>query len=341
MKIVFAVSVVILITLACFLKTPITLDSFDEMPVAKNPLRGVQATLIKVSQQPLDFSLLDTPYSQDNIDTEIAGLIRVDDNNNLIIDGELKAFLDYFLSSVGQVTPEQALQRMRLHFFQQLPETAAAQAMEVLNNYLTFKEHSFDALAESIDAHRSEYDAQYRLEKLQQGLQTLYDLRRTHMGDDVASALFFEDEAYAQYTIINMQADLNDDISHAQRQQIKDLAKAQLPEEMASIIREQEKQAQAMYAYNKQLAQEPSIEAMRQFAFDNFDSEQAHAIAKDYEAQVLLKDKYQQFSQAIDHLHNQELDTTNEQDAIRDLASQYFTNEEYSMVQAWQLAQQR
>lgn len=340
MKYVFGISLLALLATIYLLNNSASIYSSNDLAVSNNPLRGAQTILANVSNQTLDFTVLETPYSKDSIGTEIAGLIRTDENGQLIVDTEFKAFMDYFLSSVGQVTPEQALQRLRLHFYQGLPEDAAHQAMEILKNYLAFKEDSFDALARPIDAERSEYDANYRYSVLEQGLQTLYDLRRSHLGGEVAQALFIEDESYAQYTLTRMKADLDESLSIEERQQLKDLAKAELPEKMYEIINRQEQQAKAMQAYTNLLAEDASTEDVRAFAFEHFDSEQAQAIIEDYQAQKVLKDKYHQFNQAVTQISNQGLDEISEQQAIKDIASQYFTSEEYSMVQAWQLAKQ-
>jgi lipase chaperone LimK len=340
MKYVVGISTAFLLIVAYAFHNDITLHSQNDITHNQNPLRGAQTILENMHEEPLDFSHLQTPFSQDSKDTQIAGLIRVNEQGNLIIDTELKAFMDYFLSSVGQVTPEQALQRIRLHLYHALPASAAHQAMDILKNYLAFKEASFDELAQPINAERSQYDAHYRYEKLEQGLQTLYNLRRVHLGEEIAHALFVDDEAYAQYTLANMKSDLDETLSDEERQQIKDLAKSQLPEEMASILNHQEKQAKAMQAYSDLLSQEPSIEALSQFAFEHFDSEHAQAIVSDYERQYAIKRKYNHFAQEKQRIVSQGFDKQTQQHEIDSLALQVFTAEEYSMIQAWQLAEQ-
>jgi lipase chaperone LimK len=341
MKIVFAISLLAVFVFAYIFSNESNVYTSNEIPKSQNPLKNSKQIVEKVNSLKLDFSELETPYSLDSIDTEIAGLIRADSAGNLIIDGELKSFIDYFLSSVGQVTPEQALQRMRLHIYQQLPDSAAQQAMKILEDYLAYKEFAFDALAQEVDAQRSEIDAQYRFEKLQQGLQTLYDIRRTHLGENVASAMFFEDEAYAQYTITNMKTDLNGELSDAERQVIKENARQQLPQEMADIIQHQEQQIEVMQAYNNKLAKQPSMEEMREFAYQNFDSEQAEEIVNDYQSQVNLKLSYDRYNQAKKDIYAQKLTAENQQIEIANLANTYFTDEEYSMVKAWELAETR
>lgn len=340
MKYFLSISAIFVIALVYGFTQPSTVMSPVFNHQETNPLHEATNILFRIHQQPLDFSLLNTPFSEDSADTEIAGLIQVNENNDLIVNGELKDFMDYFLSSVGQVTPEQALQRMRLHFYQQLPTKAADQAMKILNDYLAFKTHSIDALSQPVDQDRVKIDEQYRFEQLQEALQTLHDLRRTHLGDSVAQALFEQDEAYAQYTLANMKTDLNITLSHEERVQQKILAKAELPVEMADIINEQETQTKTMQAYAAQLVKQPSLEGMSEFAFNYFDSEQAQIIVDDYQTQLQLKNKHTAFSQAMIDLDLNSLDHTNKQQAIQDLALQYFTAEEYSMIQAWQLAKE-
>ncbi|MFT6260991.1 MAG: lipase chaperone LimK [Bermanella sp.] len=341
MKIIFAIGLLVLLSLGYIFSNESNVYTSNELPKPQNPLRNSKQLVEKVNTLALDFSELDTPYSLDSIDTEIAGLIRVDDTGNLVIDGELKSFIDYFLSSVGQVTPEQALQRMRLHIHQQLPKLAAKQAMTILTDYLAYKEFAFDALAQEVDAQRSEIDAQYRFEKLQQGLQTLYDIRRTHLGEHIANAMFFEDESYAQYTITNMRTDLNGELSDEERQIIKENARQQLPQKMADIIQYQEQEIATMQAYNNQIAEQPTIDVMREFAYQNFGSEQAEEIVNDYQNQLNLKQSYNQYNEAVKDIYAQNLTPESQKIEILSLAKSYFTDEEYSMVKAWGMAETR
>lgn len=340
MKILLGVVASTIVTIAFVMTQQTNVIELTPDALDHNPLRGAQTLLHNVKQQSLDFTQLEKPFSSDSQGTEIAGRLRVNAEGSLIADVEFKAFMDYFLSSVGEVTPEQAMQRMRLHFYQQLPESAAIEAMNILQQYLAFKEASYDALAQNIDQARSEYDAQYRYETLQHGLQTLYDLRREHFGDQVASDMFYEEEAYAKYTLANMQTALNPNLSDQERQQLKDLAKAQLPENMRDIIQEQEHQAQSMQAYNNKLSENPSMEEMREFAFNQFDSETAQQITDDYEQQLILKRKYADFVSAQQAIQARGLDEQDQRTAMKELALSMFSQEELSIIQAWQLAQQ-
>ncbi len=340
MKIMFGIFASAVFLVAAVMTQQADVITLSNTPVDHNPLRGAQSVLQHIHEQPLDFSQLDQPFSSDSVGTEIAGQLRINDEGDLIADSEFKAFMDYFLSSVGEVTPEQALNRMRLLFHQQLPGDAASQAMNILQQYLAFKEASYDALAQEIDQARSEYDAQYRYDTLQQGLQTLYDLRREHLGNQVANDMFYEEEAYAQYTLTNMHTALNPDLTYQERQQLRDLAKDQLPETMRNIIEEQEKQAQTMQAYNNKLSENPSMEEMQAFAFNHFDSESAQQITQDYAQQLTLKNKYAEFLKAQEAVQTQGLDPMAEREALKNLALTMFNHEELSMIQAWQLAQQ-
>lgn len=341
MKIIFAMCFTALLSIGYFIADPITIHTSNNLPKAVNPLKDSKELVESVKAQPMDFSELNRPFSSDSIDTEIAGLIRTDANGDLIIDGEFKSFIDYFLSSVGHVTPEQALNRMRLHIYDQLPLDAAQQAMEVLENYLAFKEYSFDALAEAVDSERSEVDAHYRFEKLQQGLQTLYDLRRTHLGEHVASALFYEDEAYAQYTITNMAMDLNSELTAEERENLKVAARSQLPSEMADIIFKQEQQAVAMQKYSDILTSNPSKVDMQTFAYENFDADTATQIIEDYEVQLRLQDSYIMFKKDIANIDEQDISDIEKQSSIERIAMEYYTEEEFSKIKAWQLAEIR
>lgn len=303
-----------------------------------NPLRNAPNLVSQESSRPIDFSELNQPYAPDTIDTEIAGKIRVDENGNLMIDDELKSYFDYFLSSVGQVTPEQAIRRLHLMFAKHLPPEAAQQAMETLEGYLGFKEAMFDLMAEPIDKERAGNDPQYRVDRLEYALTTLQDLRRDHMDPAAADAFFKEEEAYANYNLANQKIALDTSLTVEERRELRAQARANMPEDMAEIAERQETQAHKQQGLQQLIRDGASVDEISQYAYENFSPEEAQGITEHYQQEVQMKQQYAVYREQVEALKQQGLSEADLKQATDELAHQYFTEEQVTMVQAWDLA---
>ena len=122
MKLIFGISAFFLLTVIYLFNTAPSIQTSNELIQHSNPLKGAQTILANINQQTLDFTELDTPYSKDTLDTEIAGLIRTDENGNLIVKGEKWITLnqgDEFIRLTGivrqnDITPENTVTSSRL-----------------------------------------------------------------------------------------------------------------------------------------------------------------------------------------------------------------------------------
>lgn len=303
-----------------------------------NPLRGAPTLVQHELRQSLDFSELDEPFSPDSIDTEISGQLRVDENGNLIVDEQLKGYFDYFLSSVGLVTPEQAIRRLHLLIAKNLSDEAAEQAMDVLQGYLAFKEASFDLMAEPIDTVRASSDAEYRVNQFEYAVTTLENLRREYLDPVVADAFFKEEEAFARYNLANQKIGLNTTLSREERLELRAQARSQLPQEIADIAEQQETQAQKQQDLQKMVKDGASLDDINQYVYANFSAEEAQGISEYYQQELHMKQQYTLYRQHLDSLQQQGLSTEDLQQAQSELIQQYFTADQVSMVQAWDLA---
>jgi len=306
-----------------------------EEPSRQNPLRGAPEMVLAQSRMSLNFSELNEPFSADSMDTEIAGLIRTDEYGHLIQDVELKAFFDYFLSSVGQVTPEQAIRRIYLHANQALSEENAQALMKTLKDYLAFKEASIDLLAQPIDQMQVENSADYRLAQLKYALTTLKQLRREYMDPVIADAFFFEEEAYGDYTIATQSLAMDDSLTEKERQQQRMLARDQLPERMRHIITDQENRASALQGLQNLTQTSTDQNEITQYIYQNFEGEEAQALVDHYQGEAQLKSQFQRYRQEVDGLDKDSMTESGYREAVAQLRESYFTEEQVSMVQAW------
>lgn len=313
------------------------IETASQIAPAQNPLRGAQSLVVQEAARKLDFSELDKPFSKSTEGTEIAGRLTLDDNGDLIIDDQLKAYFDYFLSAVGQVTPEDAIRRLHLLFTKNLPEQAAQQAMATLEGYLAFKEASFDLMAQPIDRERASSDAEYRVQRLEYGLNTLKTLRREHMEADAADAFFKEDESFADYTLANQKIALDDSLTIAERRELRAQARTVLPEEMAEIAQRQEEQAFKQQGLQELIKEQADVKEIAQYAYENFTPEEAEGLVEHYEQQAQMKAQYNVYRDQVSQLQKQGLSEADFNQAKDNLANQYFTPDQVSMVKAWDL----
>jgi lipase chaperone LimK len=71
--------------------------------------------------------------------TEVDGIFRVDAAGHLIITEDLRRIFDYFLSSIGEESVQQSVERLRSYIRNQLEEPAEGQALTILEQYLQYK----------------------------------------------------------------------------------------------------------------------------------------------------------------------------------------------------------
>ena len=313
--------------------------SSDDLSKVENPLRGAPSLVQREAATSVDLRELEQPYSRDSEGTEIAGMLRVNEDGLLVVDSELKDFFDYFLSSVGEVTPEQALRRIHLHLMNELPKAQAEYAMEILAGYLAFKEASIDLLAQPIDQALVQNDAQYRLQQLDYALNQLKTLRREYLAEDLVQAMFYQDEAYADYTLRTQYIAMDDQLSDEEKWQQRRLARDQLPDDMREILTQQEERAKALQGWQNLLISGASVTQLEQYAQDAFSPEEAQALMADIQQQQNLKSQYDRYREEVAGLEQQGLSASDFNQAMQDLRSSYFNEDEASMVLAWDLAQ--
>lgn len=126
-------------------------------------------------------------------DTEIDGQLEVDAQGNLVITDQLRHLFDYFFSTVGEQSFEQASSAIRDYLASQLREPALAQALDLLDRYIDYKtelvelERRFPMVTE-LDGLRAREDAVQRL-------------RASLFNAQEHAAFFASEEVYNQFTL--------------------------------------------------------------------------------------------------------------------------------------------
>ncbi len=168
------------------------------------------------------------PFASSLEGTAIDGQLRADDQGRLILDLGVKDLFDYFLNTVGEVPAEQAIDQIQALAESHLPDTAATEAMRLLDQYLEYKQRAVALKSEPLDADAAQSPKQ-QVRLLEQGLEDMKRIRRETMAGDAVTAFFSDQEAYGDYTLERLRVRQRTDLSPEEKQQRVRLAREQLP----------------------------------------------------------------------------------------------------------------
>lgn len=169
------------------------------------------------------------PFAASLEGTEIDGALKADANGELIVDLETRDFFDYFLSTVGEVTPEEALDRIRTLAVNNLPPKAAQQSMALLDQYLNYKQQALALQNTALDPSRQN-DPAYQQEMLDKAFTDLKQLRQAVFSPEAHRAFFGLEEAYGEYTLATLEIARRPNLSNEARRSLVAWHRNQLPE---------------------------------------------------------------------------------------------------------------
>lgn len=174
-------------------------------------------------------SLGDKPFASSLAGTHIDGSLQADSSGNLVVNLETRDFFDYFLNTVGEVSPERSLAEIERLARENLPPQAAEQALVLLDQYLTYKESALALGSQNLDPSR-QHDPQYQLQMLKGALTDLKQLRRNSFDANTRDAFFGLEEAYGDYTLASMDIQQRDDLSPEAKATLQEWHRQQLPD---------------------------------------------------------------------------------------------------------------
>lgn len=174
-------------------------------------------------------SLGDQPFASSLAGTHIDGSLKADSNGNLIVNLETRDFFDYFLNTVGEVSPEKSLAEIERLARESLPPQAAEQALALLDQYLSYKESALTLGSQNLDPGR-QHDPRYQLEMLKSALTDLKQLRRNSFDPNTHDAFFGLEEAYGEYTLASLDIQQRTDLSPEAKATLQEWHRQQLPD---------------------------------------------------------------------------------------------------------------
>jgi lipase chaperone LimK len=123
--------------------------------------------------------------------TEVDSGVSLDANGNVLLDPGLRRLFDYHLSLIGERDPVQIRQLLEAHLLGRYGPQHALAALAYFDRYAGYLQRLAESkIGEAIDP--------------QDRLAEVMVLRRQMLGDEMASAFFAEEEAFAALTIERM-----------------------------------------------------------------------------------------------------------------------------------------
>jgi len=273
-------------------------------------------------------SLGDKPFASSLAGTDIDGSLKADANGNLIVDLSTKDFFDYFLNTVGEVSPETALAEIEALARNNLPAAAADQAMAILDQYLDYKQQAVELGRQGLDPSRQQ-DPDYQLQMLKTALSDLKQVRRNAFDPATHDAFFGLQEAYGEYTLARIEIQQREDLSAQSKQTLMDWHREQLPEQLRKtengMIREAEKSRLRQAAIAE--ASSPAEAGQRLQAL-GVAPEQAAEVVGYLQEREQFDARFQQYQQALASLENAGISQGDFESQQSQLLKQHFDSEQ-------------
>lgn len=268
------------------------------------------------------------PFAPSLQGTDIDGVLQADASGHLVLGLEVRDFFDYFLNTVGEVSPETAIGQIQQMALEHLPETAAREAMALLDQYLAYKQSSLSVMQTELDPSR-QHDPAYQLAALGNALAQLKGLRQATFEADARQAFFGLEEAYSEYTLATLAIQQRSDLTDDGKQALLDWHRNQLPEALRHT--EQRLHDSSHEHQQRVLAVEsaPSPEAAGQRLSDlGLDRESVGGVVNYLQQRQAFDQRFQAFDQALRDGASAGLVDAERQQQREQLMQQHFPDEQ-------------
>ncbi|OQX33763.1 MAG: hypothetical protein B0D91_13715 [Oceanospirillales bacterium LUC14_002_19_P2] len=142
------------------------------------------------------------------------GVIQLDADGNLVITRGIRDRFDYYLSTLGEISLVQLIDRIESELAAGYAPEVATRLKALLQQYIDYREA---LMVEALEA-LPPLDHKMDIAAYQQRWQKLYDLRRRHLPSDVADAFWGAQERYDQYALERISLLNNPGLSDDERQ---------------------------------------------------------------------------------------------------------------------------
>lgn len=201
-------------------------------------------------------------YSQVLAGTEIDGRLLTDSAGNLVISIEVMDFFNYFLSAVGDVTPERAMEEIQRQAALRLPPSALEQLTDLLTDYVSYQQLMVEYMQQPLIPEDQQNYAYYA-QTMRDTFGQIRELRRQVFAPEVVEAFFSLDETYGEYAVATMEIHADNSLSEPEKAERIEQIKQLLPEQMRAAEDEARQRTAAVQAAREQFAQGAGISALK------------------------------------------------------------------------------
>lgn len=253
----------------------------------------------------------------------VDGYLRTDHRGQLVVDIQLRHWMDFYLSAQGEVPLDDLLQTMRSQIAA-LPEPGQSQALKIMDEYLGYL-----AALGDYDRDAEKRISQSGMDELAARVAWQQRLRREWLEPNVVEAFFHADEIMDNYTLARQQL-------RAQGADEAQLAAldSSLPPELQHM-REQSQQVLTLQQQEQQLRQQgASAEAVQQWREQQYGKEAAERLASVDKQQQQWQQRLTDYQQYRDSLALQGLDNQDREMLLRTYRSRHFSDTEQKRLNA-------
>jgi len=269
------------------------------------------------------------PFARSLDGTNIDGELRADASGNLIVNLRVKDFFDYFLSAVGEVSPEKAVGEIQKLARASLPPKAVKQAMALLSDYLNYKSKALDLSRQKLSVPPGKQSIAYQIGVLRRGLDRLRTLRRETMPADAVKAFFGAQEAYGDFVVKSLKIQQRKDLSDRQKAQMIANARDQLPPVILhtrqQVASDQDRMQKIQHIEDTAASPDEAAVKLEQMGVSQ---EQVNHIVDYMNRKARFQSQYQAYARDLKQLEKASLAPEDLKRARKSLLQQYFDTPE-------------
>lgn len=250
------------------------------------------------------YKIISTPREHDQLvissnleGTNIDGALKADIDGNLILDLEVRDFFDYFLSIADDIGAELAIAEIQRYAQTYLPEPATSQVLELLDNYLRYKQGEFELQQTPItQATLADGDA---LQLLRTSFDKLREQRQALFSLEQDSALFGLEDSYANYTLSSLALMADETTSDEQKRASLMTLESELPSALsASITQTRVDRERQLVIESVLTSPQDDTQVYERLNQQGLDQRQIDSVIERRQQQRLFDSEYQRYQQA-------------------------------------------
>jgi len=264
--------------------------------------------------------------------TDINGGFEVDADGHLIISSANRDFFEYFLSTLGEESLEQVMDRITEIIELRLVSPAKEEAINLLQNYIELKRALMDfeqQVGDGLDQYGNSPLAQHRAR-----LDMMSELRRQYLGEEAAQAFYGESEDYDRYMLDRMSLASNSSMSSHERSEalVKLMEKA--PESLKPRLEDDYKMQKLNLDVENLKASGASEEDIYQARAKALGEEAASRLQQVEQAQSAWNDRYRDYQSEKEQLISEGLSEGAFAEEVNALQQRLFEDNELRRVKA-------